>query len=226
MLQNVRTRWHAFGVHLLLSSIIFISISALILTHWYPDYFRNFGGMRGIALIAGIDLVIGPLLTLVIYDRNKKHLKWDLVAIAFIQVAALLYGTWSIFQGRPIAQVLGPNGIKIITESDIRMYDLEPGLFGNEIPIKVYLDLPDNPSQIQQIIAMNMFVEERPIEFRTDLYLKFPINGPEEIAHLLPKKLVYETKDNCVTSNFYSRGGEGSACINLSSGDLLAIKHQ
>ena len=46
-----------------------------------------------ILLMIGVDVVIGPLLTLIVFDPKKKHLKFDLVVIAALQLAALAYGS-------------------------------------------------------------------------------------------------------------------------------------
>jgi hypothetical protein len=42
-------------------------------------------------------------LTLIVFNHNKSSLKFDLAVIALLQTAALIYGTWTIHQTRPIA---------------------------------------------------------------------------------------------------------------------------
>ena len=48
-----------------------------------------------------IDVVIGPLFTLLVYREGKKTLKFDLGVIILIQISAFSYGLHTIAQGRP-----------------------------------------------------------------------------------------------------------------------------
>ena len=60
---------------------------------WYPrPYFHAAGGQTLLLLLIGVDVVVGPLLTLIVFDPRKKRLKFDLAVIAVLQVAALAYG--------------------------------------------------------------------------------------------------------------------------------------
>src|SRR5690606_5910756 len=52
-----------------------------------------------IILIA--DLIIGPLLTFVVYKNDIKKLYFDLALILLIQISAFLYGMHAVAQGRP-----------------------------------------------------------------------------------------------------------------------------
>jgi hypothetical protein len=57
----------------------------------------GFAGAEGLLLLmAGIDIVVGPLLTLIVFKAGKKGLKFDLALIALAQAAFLAYGVWTI----------------------------------------------------------------------------------------------------------------------------------
>lgn len=108
-------RWQAFGIHLAISLLIFIALAALIY-RWYPGIlFQYDGGLEGIQLIAGVDLVIGPLLTLVVFNRAKKSLKADLAIIALLQVVCLIGGMWTVYQTRPVAVVYADGAFRSIS---------------------------------------------------------------------------------------------------------------
>lgn len=97
-------RYQAFGSHLLISLVIFAIILVCITQYWYPGILFDTGnGWKAIGLIVGIDLVLGPLLTLLVFNPKKSSLKFDLSVIAAVQVAALSYGTWIIYQSHPVA---------------------------------------------------------------------------------------------------------------------------
>lgn len=94
-------RYKAFSVHLGISLVIFVTLLLLIVFVWYPQpYFAADGGWQGIRIIAGVDLVIGPLLTLIVFKPGKPGLKFDLTVIAIAQCAALVVGTTLVYQQR------------------------------------------------------------------------------------------------------------------------------
>ncbi|KAB0769044.1 hypothetical protein F7O87_33620, partial [Pseudomonas aeruginosa] len=63
------SRWRAFFIHLLISLAIFIVLLAIICLWWYPGaLFEIAGGWQGVRIVAAVDMVLGPLLTLVVYD--------------------------------------------------------------------------------------------------------------------------------------------------------------
>jgi hypothetical protein len=97
-------RYQAFAVHMAISLVIFFILLVCITQYWYPGILFDTGnGWKAIGIIIGIDLILGPLLTLIVFNHNKSSLKFDLWVIALVQTAALIYGTWTIHQTRPIA---------------------------------------------------------------------------------------------------------------------------
>jgi hypothetical protein len=97
-------RYQAFAVHMAISLVIFFILLVCITQYWYPGILFDTGnGWKAIGIIIGIDLILGPLLTLIVFNHNKSSLKFDLWVIALVQTAALVYGTWTIHQTRPIA---------------------------------------------------------------------------------------------------------------------------
>ncbi|MBL4797507.1 MAG: hypothetical protein JKY50_08845 [Oleispira sp.] len=100
------TRYQAFGFHIAISLIIFSLLLVGIIQFWYPGLLFEAGnGWKAVGIIAGIDLILGPLLTLIVFNPKKKSLRYDLIIIAFLQCTALIYGSWTIYQNRPIALV-------------------------------------------------------------------------------------------------------------------------
>ncbi len=97
-------RYQAFATHMAICLVIFFILLVCITQYWYPGILFNSGnGWKAITMIVGIDLILGPLLTLVVFNPKKSSLKFDLSVIALVQTAALIYGTWTIHQTRPIA---------------------------------------------------------------------------------------------------------------------------
>lgn len=73
---------------------------------WYPPPFYQIQGLSPILLmLIGVDLVLGPSLTFIIYKKNKVGLKFDLTVIGLVQISALIYGMYSTFIARPVYAV-------------------------------------------------------------------------------------------------------------------------
>jgi hypothetical protein len=80
------TRYHASFYHFLISFAIFILLSYLVLMVWYPEFFYSIdGGWEGMRIIIGVDLVLGPVLTLIVFRAGKPGLKMDLTLIGLFQ---------------------------------------------------------------------------------------------------------------------------------------------
>ena len=99
-------RWKASLIHLGISAAIGLAVVTLMLFVGYPrPYFKAMGGDMLILLLIGVDVVIGPLITLVIFNPKKKGLRFDLSVIAALQLAALAYGCSVMFAARPVYSV-------------------------------------------------------------------------------------------------------------------------
>jgi hypothetical protein len=108
-------RWQASAIHLGISAAIGIGVVVLMLALWYPQhYFAAMGGDTLIMLLIGVDVVIGPLITLIIFDPKKKNLRFDLAVIALLQSAALVYGCSIMFKARPVYNVFVVDRFEVI----------------------------------------------------------------------------------------------------------------
>lgn len=113
----MKFRLKYFLSHLLISSIIALLSLLLIFKIWYPaplDKALDVGHI--IILLIGIDVTLGPLLTLILAKKGKKGLKFDLVIIATLQLSALFYGLYSIEQGRPVWIAFDSSRFELVQE--------------------------------------------------------------------------------------------------------------
>jgi hypothetical protein len=115
------TRFKAAGIHLLLSILVVITILGLMFFVWYPKgFFKLLGGSELVYIIAGVDICLGPLLTLAVFNTAKKSLKFDLAVIGILQIAALLYGAQVMFKSRPVFNVLEEDRFMATLASDFK----------------------------------------------------------------------------------------------------------
>lgn len=121
------TRTHAFAIHLGISLVIFLALLALLVFDWYRfPLFTIEGGWKAVQIIAGCDLVLGPLLTLIVYKPGKPRLKLDLSIIAAIQFTALVSGTAIVYLQRPVLLVFAEERFRSLTYDYVRIAGINP----------------------------------------------------------------------------------------------------
>lgn len=92
----------------------------LVFFIWYPAPLHTAVGVTQIFLILlAVDVVLGPLLTLLVYKVGKKTLVMDLTVIALLQLSALAYGVWTVAEGRPAWLVFGADRFELVRIPDI-----------------------------------------------------------------------------------------------------------
>ncbi len=97
-------RLRLFSSHLLISALAVGTVAAIVVLVWYPrPLFSLQGALTILALVAFVDVVIGPLITLIVSSprKERRELVRDLTIIGIVQLAALMYGTHSLFIARP-----------------------------------------------------------------------------------------------------------------------------
>lgn len=95
-------RLQAASLHLLLSACVLSTAIYLIFWIWYPAPLHIAVGVTQIYIVILIaDLIIGPLLTFIVYKHDIKKMRFDLAIIVFVQISAFLFGMFAVAQGRP-----------------------------------------------------------------------------------------------------------------------------
>lgn len=100
----VKAKLHASFVHFLISLVIFLLLTAWVIFILYPKFYFNMGGgWQGLVLVFSVDVVLGPLLTFLVYNPAKKlrEIVSDFVIIGIVQLAALIYGVQTLYQEHP-----------------------------------------------------------------------------------------------------------------------------
>jgi hypothetical protein len=119
------SRWKAAGIHLLLSAVIAGMVVTFMLTVWYPwPLFEAAGGSELILILVGVDVTLGPLITLIIFKTGKKGLRFDLTVIALLQLGALAYGIHTVYLARPVYIVFTLDRFELVTAKDLYPEDL------------------------------------------------------------------------------------------------------
>ncbi len=116
-----QSRFKASSLHLLLSLVLVTLVISVVIYFWYPPRFLGITNFKDIALlIISIDLVLGPLLTFVVYNPKKKSLRFDLAVIAIIQISALAYGVNALYQTHPLYITYNHGKFNLIHANEVK----------------------------------------------------------------------------------------------------------
>ncbi|QMT40633.1 TfpX/TfpZ family type IV pilin accessory protein [Neisseria shayeganii] len=102
--MKIPFRLKVFLSHLGISLLVALCSLFLVFQVWHPAPLQKAVGVTHIFLmLLAIDVVVGPLLSLLVASsKEKKTLKFDLAVICLLQIGAYLYGMHSIAVSRPV----------------------------------------------------------------------------------------------------------------------------
>lgn len=166
----IKDKLNATLIHFAITAVIVGTVFILIFFYWYPKpFFEANGASTVLRILVGVDLILGPLLTLALYKKGKKNLFFDMSVIAAIQLAALVYGTSVIYQGRPYYLVFAVDRFEIVGKDEIDATKIkypELKIKPNKGPIMVFTDLPEDPKERENLfyefVAGAPDIERRP----------------------------------------------------------------
>jgi hypothetical protein len=154
------TRGRAFFLHLALSLLLLLPALYVVGVYWYPPpFFGADGGWQGFRNIAGVALVLGPLLTLVVFKPGKKGLTVALIVIAVLQLSTLIAGVVIAWREHPVAIVYTQGYVTPVPRYQLRQAGLNPGdlgRFGTRKPRLIYVDIPDDLEGRQSLYAQSL----------------------------------------------------------------------
>ncbi|HUR87969.1 MAG TPA: TfpX/TfpZ family type IV pilin accessory protein [Ramlibacter sp.] len=117
-----KERIRASGLHLAISLCIAALAATLVFAFWYPYPYREVSGGRDLFLIVTtVDVILGPLITLGIFNtrKSRRELTLDLTLIGLVQLVALAYGLWTVAVARPVHLVFEFDRMRVVHSIDI-----------------------------------------------------------------------------------------------------------
>ncbi len=155
------TRLKASLIHLTISAVIATAVLALMLLVWYPyPLFTAVGGQQVLLILLGVDMTLGPLITLIIFNTKKTRLAlgFDLSVIALLQTTALIYGMSIVFHARPVFVVFSQSSFDLVTANLLNDEDIakarNPVYRSLPItgPIYVYSEMPSDIKEKNAVV--------------------------------------------------------------------------
>lgn len=187
----------AFTLHLVISLLVFSSLVAVMVLFWFPgELFFIDGGWQGLKLVAMVDLVLGPALTLLLYKPNKPKLMLDMSLIAGIQIVALAYGFYTTHQQRTLAVVFADRTFFTVSASDnqqandlLRKLDITPQAVPKASLLNIPLLLTPDPENGNHGKFLEDYMNGYPgPQQRNDLYVSLEKNTDAMKKHALDEQ--------------------------------------
>ena len=132
--------------HLWPSLLILATLAIIILFAWYPYPFRQFGESgKFAALLILAAVCLAPALTWFVYKKGKRGMLFDLWVIVIIQLAAIAWGTYSLYQSRPYFMVHTVDRFEVFSKRDMDVTQVTDARFLDKPlagPILLYAHMP------------------------------------------------------------------------------------
>ena len=247
--KTPKNRYQAFCMHLAISALIAALIIYICFYYWYQQPLFKAGGSEGIFILLSIDLVLGPLLTLIIFNPAKKSLKWDLTAIGLIQALSLSAGLYFVYNEKPDLVVLSAKGVNIISRAD-RIHFIDNNTYKKlktksnteKTPFFIAKIPFDDPANALKSAAVFEVINQRPFELaHENYYLKQELSKPliskqtkfinehfinKTDQQKLKNLMVLSSEEplNCKWTVVRSNHFDGFGCVNYLHGIVKLIK--
>jgi len=160
----MRVRLKALGLHLLASAAVLTLVLGALYLGWYrwPGWYLS-DALNVVVVLAGVDLAVGPLLTSVVArsDKPRRVLRRDIGIIVAVQLCALIYGTVSLWQGRPLYYAFSENVLELVQAYDINVTEIAIARRQNaaivphwySLPRWIWAPLPQDPQERARIVS-------------------------------------------------------------------------
>jgi hypothetical protein len=160
----MRFRLKAFSLHLLSSATVLTLILGSLYFGWYrwPGWHLT-DVTRVVFIMVCVDVVLGPTLTFIIANQNKprRELVRDIGIIVAVQLCALIYGSASLWNGRPLYYAFSENVLQLVQAYDIDAAEAENGRRQNpalaphwySLPRWIWAPLPQNAEESKKIVV-------------------------------------------------------------------------
>lgn len=184
-------------IHFLISILLVGLVIGSVIFFFFPQHFIHVSNFKEVAIIIiTVDLILGPLLTFVVFKPNKKSLKFDLSVIAAIQISALTYGVYALYQVHPVFVTFNVDRFTIVSARDAepekskydeyRVSKLSAGKLA-------YVKLPKAPEE-RLAITIEAARGGEDIDRREEYYKPFKDNFEQILSRSLDPKIIFSNE--------------------------------
>lgn len=187
------TRWKAAAIHLLISFTVVGTITGLIYWLWFPYGMIRIAGMdRLLITMLCVDIVAGPLLTLIVFKAHDMRLtRRDLAMIGVMQALFMGYALHTAWISRPVFMVWSVDKMYLLYANELEPRNLararaaesrDLNWFG---PRRFAVVLPKDPEARATVFA-DLIKRQRPLEQLPEHYGPYASKREEILKKSMP----------------------------------------
>lgn len=227
----IKDKIKAASIHLLISLFLVLICFLLVYLVWYPQPLVQATGVGTLFLMMlGIDLILGPAFTFIVYKKFKKTLKFDLFIIAIIQLGAMGYGVYSMYEGRPVWIAFAGDRFELVKANDL--VDSDVGYDSNITnssfgPKYIFVDMKLAPAQKLDMMLKEAQYGISPIQ-RMEYYKTFELATLEIRKHAQPLSILNEYNNAYQVKTVLSQYPQATAWLPLKANavDMVVLINQ
>ena len=195
-------------------------------------------------MLIGVDLVLGPLLTLIVFKPGKRLLIVDVAFIVTLQICALVYGLTVLYNERPYYVVFAIDRIHVFAEKDVAAdaRAAQPWIVKPAIgPVLASARRPDDIEAQQRLLEETVFGNAPDIERRPSFWVPLAEDLQALRDNALPLDLLRDAgaKEAAVVDEtlaahagrdselgiypIIAANNDATAIVDLTTGELLRV---
>lgn len=230
----ITNRYQAFAIHLLISLVLISAIWLLMRLIWFPgalfDVSQTWDGLQILILV---DLVLGPLLTLVVFNLNNKTrvaLMRDLAVIFIFQLSGLIAGVNVVQSVKPVALVYTYDTFHVVTQRDLDKLGIEESAFrplDQRKPALIATAMPDNKADAKAMVLLHSFIAEVPLPLQSERWVTLeqqPVGSFSQAPETQSATVTEGTDCDGQRVKIKSSRDSGTACFNHEQGSFTDFK--
>lgn len=227
----IKDKLRAASIHLLISLFLALICFLLVYLVWYPNPLVKVTGVGGLFLMMlVIDLILGPAFTFIVYKKFKRTLKLDLCVIAIIQLSAMIYGVYVMYEGRPVWIAFAGDRFELVKANDLVDSDVN---YDSNItnlsfgPKYIFVDMKLAPTQKLDMMLKEAQYGISPIQ-RMEYYKTFELATLEIRKHAQPLSILNEYNNSYQVKTVLSQYPQATAWLPLKANvvDMVVLINQ
>ncbi len=196
-------------MHLGLSILLVGLVIGSLLFFFFPQLFIGVSDFKEIAMIIiSVDLILGPLLTFVVFQPKKKTLVLDLSVIAAIQLSALTYGAYALYEVHPVYVTFNIDRFTIVSAKDAEPEKAQHDEYKVSKLTTAKLAFAKMPDDIEKKndVTLVAAMGGGDLDTRTEYYEPYENHIDQVLARSLDPKLIFaDEKSKEQAKSFYNK---------------------
>jgi hypothetical protein len=172
--KNSMTRVKLFQIRFA-ATVGLLLLTFLMLRYlWFPDAFFTLSGIGKLVLIlVGVNIIVGPVLSTLVFKAGKRGLKFDIAVLACVEIVILAWGLSVIHDRRPMFAVFAVDRFELVARAELdpkTLSDTEFAVSRGLYPQLIYAELPTDVDVMNRLIDETVLYGMRDIDRRPEFW--------------------------------------------------------